>query len=386
MTQNNQKSLGQYMTVADDLQQFVYTNIRNTGPLLEPSFGRGHLLKKILESNPDYPMVCCELDASLKPIVSFNEYQTILYGDFLAHDFGDRRFKTIVGNPPYVKHISGNIYLQFIEKCYRLLDIGGELIFIVPSDFIRLTSAAKLIQEMYQHGQFTDWYFPHDEHLFEDANIDVVVFRYTRIVAPIQEQCMMNGQSMFCNMRNGILTFSNLRAKGTPLSDMFNVYVGMVSGKEDVFRVPFGTARILTDKDTIHNYIFTTKFPTDSPEINTHLLLHKTELMERKIRKMTESNWFEWGAPRNILAMDQHEGQQCIYIRNLTRKAEIAFKGCVRRFGGALLCLIPKTAMSHQQMDSIVLYLNSEEFKKEYIFSGRFKIGHKQVCNILLPS
>lgn len=382
------KALGQYMTIAEELQQFVATHIRNTGPLLEPSFGQGHLLKKILELQPNRPMLCCELDKTLKPVVAFNEYQTIVYGDFLKHDFGTRRFKTIVGNPPYVKQREGNLYLAFIEKCYNLLsEEDGELIFIVPSDFIRLTSAAKLITKMYGAGRFTDWFFPHNEHLFEGASIDVVVFRFQKqLPSEPHNHTIVNGEPMFCNMRNGILTFcATPTTTGEPISDKFHVYVGMVSGKEEVYRVPFGNTQVRTDKDTIQAYIFTTSFPTESPEINAHLLAHKTALLERKIRTFTEDNWFEWGAPRNLTAMTQAEGQSCIYVRNLTRKSEVAFRGTVQKFGGALLCLIPKTAMSQSQLDQVVKYLNSDEWKKDYIFSGRFKIGHKQLSNVLLP-
>ena len=143
--------------------------------------------------------------------------------------------------------------------------------------------------------------------------------------------------------------------------------------------------RVMTDKDTIHNYIFASKFPTENAEINAHLTAHKASLLERKIRKFTETNWFEWGAPRNMAAMNEHAGKPCIYMRNLTRKSDVAFRDTVQRFGGALLCLIPKTEMSQQQMDTTVDYLTSNDFRKEYIFSGRFKIGHKQVCNVLLP-
>ena len=36
-----------------------------------------------------------------------------------------------------------------------------------------------------------------------------------------------------------------------------------------------------------------------------------------------------------------------------------------------------------QEVDlkKIVEYLNSDTFKENYTFSGRFKIGHRQLCN-----
>lgn len=66
------KSLGQYFTVSDTLQQIVHDWVQHKNQtLLEPSFGAGHLLQKFLESNPNYPMHCCEIDNTIKPVVNF---------------------------------------------------------------------------------------------------------------------------------------------------------------------------------------------------------------------------------------------------------------------------------------------------------------------------
>jgi hypothetical protein len=35
-------------------------------------------------------------------------------------------------------------------------------------------------------------------------------------------------------------------------------------------------------------------------------------------------------------------------------------------------------------LDSIINFLNSNEFKDNFIFSGRFKIGHRQLSNSIL--
>ena len=137
------KELGQFFTINEGLQQYVFDNVEHLGaPLLEPSFGAGHLLKKFKEHDDKYPMKCFEIDSTIKPCLDLNENQEILYGDFMKYPFHDEKFKTIIGNPPYVKQSNGNLYLHFIKRCYELLDDDGELIFIVPSDFIKLTSAS----------------------------------------------------------------------------------------------------------------------------------------------------------------------------------------------------------------------------------------------------
>jgi len=378
----HKKQMGQYFTISETLQAFVFEKVKHKGArLLEPSFGAGHLTKRFKDADTNYPMTCYELDSTIQPVIDVNEYQTLIYGDFTKQTI-TQRFKTIVGNPPYVKRKTGNLYIEFVQRCYDVLDIDGELIFIVPSDFIKVTSASKLIDTMTKHGAFTDFLFPHDETLFTDASIDVVVFRYEK--GSTTKRSMVNGKDMFCNIHNGIITFSESELVGEPLANVFNVYVGLVSGRDEIYNVPFGNMDILNDKGRADKYIFTETFPTENTAINNHLLAHKAQLLERGIKRFSDANWFEWGAPRNIKNIRAFWGNPCIYVRNVTRSKEIAFIDTVQYFGGGLLCIIPKNTntMTVETLKCIVGYLNSEDFQKDYLYAGRFKIGQKQLCNV----
>lgn len=376
------KDLGQYFTISEALQTFVFEKVKyKSSRLLEPSFGAGHLLKKFKDSDENYPMVCYELDMRIKPVITFNAHQTAVYGDFTVQPITSK-FRTIIGNPPYVKQKTGNLYIQFIELCYNLLEADGELIFIVPSDFIKLTSASALLETMTQNGSFTDFLFPHDEKLFEGASIDVVAFRYEKGLR--SNRSSINGKDKVCNVNQGIITFSDSEIIGTPLSDSFSVFVGLVSGRDEIYRASFGNMEVLSDKDKRSKFIFAETFPTTDPVINAHLLVHKPALLERKIKKFSEDNWFEWGAPRNIKSIQSNMGKPCIYVRNITRNREVAFLGKVEFFGGGLLCLIPKAAGT--DLKKIVDLLNTEAFQKDYLYAGRFKIGHKQVSNVVVPT
>ncbi len=51
-------------------------------------------------------------------------------------------------------------------------------------------------------------------------------------------------------------------------------------------------------------------------------------------------------------------------------------------FGGGLIILIPKKDCD---LHSILAYLNSDTFKGNFMSSGRFKIGHRQICNSYIP-
>lgn len=382
---SSKKELGQYFTISEMLQTFVFDKVKyKSSCLLEPSFGAGHLLKKFKQYDDNYPMVCYELDESVKPVISFNSYQTVVYGDFTQKIIGHgHKFKSIIGNPPYVKQKSGNLYIKFIELCYEYLEDDGELIFIVPSDFIKLTSAASIIDKMTQTGSFTDFLFPHNEKLFEGASVDVVVFRYEK--GCMSSKTSVNGKEMHCNVNKGIITFSENQISGNPIDSAFDVYVGLVSGKDEVYRVPFGNIDVLTDKGSIAKYVFAETFPTKNEQIDAHLLANKDELMNRKIKKFSESNWFEWGAPRNISSIRKSWGRSCIYIKNMTRSKEVAFIGNVQYFGGTLICLIPKKEITQTDLQKHVSYFNSTEFQNNYMYSGRFKIGHKQISSAVIP-
>jgi len=372
----SKKELGQYFTVNEDLQKFVHKVCKNTGLLLEPSFGAGHLLKQFLASNPDYGMVCCELDKKITPIVNFTDAQTVIYGDFIKTDF-TQTFTTIVGNPPYVKQEKNrNLYLQFIEKCLGLLDTDGELVFIVPSDFLKLTSAAELIRKMVSLGSFTDFYFPNDEKLFTESSVDIVVFRYQKNLKT--RSCLYNGESRIWNFNEGIITFSPVDASATvALGELFHCYVGFVSGRDKVFCNSLGSLSLLCDKDKVCTYICVDKYPSGNKPVDDYLQANKKELMERKIRKFDDTNWFTWGAIRNKAAIDERKGKPCIYVRTMTRKSDVAFIGTVQYFGGGLLCLCPR--VDGLDLEPIVKVLNSSSVKHDYIYSGRFKIGQKQV-------
>lgn len=375
------KKLGQYFTISNELQQFVFDKVKHKSEhLLEPSFGAGHLLLKFLEYDNRYPMTCYEIDDSIVSVINWNSAQSVVYGDF-TKSTPVRKFKTIIGNPPYVKQKSGNLYIKFIEKCYELLEDDGELIFIVPSDFIKLTSAAPIIETMTQNGSFTDFLFPHNEKLFTEASVDVVVFRYEKGLET--NKARVNDKEVFCNVNNGIITFSDNVLDGDPLESKFHVYVGMVSGRDEIYKVPFGNIDVLTDKDHTEKFIFYETFPTDNTQINTHLEAHKTQLLDRRIKKFSESNWFEWGAPRNLDKIKKFLGKPCIYVRNMTRKKDVAFNGTVQYFGGSLLCLVPKD--SGTDLNKYIHYLNTTTFQNDYIYSGRFKIGHKQVSSAIIP-
>ena len=275
------------------------------------------------------------------------------------------------------------MYIDFIEKCYKLLENNGELIFIIPSDFFKLTSASKLLNIMIINGTFTHIYHPHKENLFEHASIDVIVFRYCKNDT-LKKEVLYNNKKLYVINNDGLITFNkNNITSSVSFKKYFNVYVGLVSGKEAVYKnKTYGNIEVLNGENKIDKYVYIEKFPCNNQKINKYLINYKDELISRKIKTFNEKNWFEWGAPRNIKTIKENIGKECIYIYNLTRHKNIAFKGNVKYFGGGLIILIPNKKIN---IDNVISYLNSDDFKNNFIFSGRFKIGHRQISNSYIP-
>lgn len=376
-------NLGQYFTTNKDLKEKIYKFILNKPlTILEPCIGQGDLVSFIKNKLDNVKFDMYEIDSGIDLLEGVSKNK-VIYGDFLKQNI-DKQYKTIIGNPPYIRTTKGNLYIDFTEKCFNLLEEKGELIFIVPSDFFKLTSACNLLNKMMEEGTFTHVFHPHNEKLFDNATIDIIIFRYCKNKS-LEKNVLYNDTSLYITNTNGLITFSKEKINDMILfKDYFDIYVGLVSGKESVYKnQEIGNISLLYGPNKLHKYIYIEEFPCENEKINKHLLKYKTKLIERQIRKFDELNWFEWGAPRNIKAIQSNIGKECIYIYNLTRKAVVAFTDKVNYFGGNLIMLKPKT---NCDLDKVVSYINSEAFKHNFMFSGRFKIGHRQISNSYIPS
>ena len=376
---------GQYFTTHNDLKEKIFEFILNNPDIiLEPSIGQGDLVMYISDRISSVEFDMYEIDTEITLLEGMNRGE-VVYGDFMTQSIL-KKYKTIVGNPPYIRTKSGNLYIDFTEKCYNLLDNGGELVFIVPSDFLKLTSASKLLNTMMTNGTFTHIYHPHNEKMFVGASIDVIIFRYCKD-ASLEKTVLYNDELLYINNSDGLITFGEEQSEGAVMfKEYFDICVGIVSGKEEVYKnKELGNIEVLNGEDKKEKYIYIENYPCDNNGINKHLAKHKKELINRGIKKFNESNWFEWGAPRNITTVLNNIGKDCIYIYNLTRRDNVAFLGKVCYFGGTLIMMLPKKTCK-LDLNCIVEYLNTPVFKNNFIFSGRFKIGQRQICNSYIPN
>lgn len=130
--ENYQKAL-QFFPTPDKVVKLVQDQINPGGRgsrWLEPSAGRGALIKAIRDAHPyEITIDACEIDPLNRDILE-RDGVNLVGGDFLElHTRPSQKYDGIVMNPPF----SDGQYINHIARAYDQLKPGGALIFIAPT-------------------------------------------------------------------------------------------------------------------------------------------------------------------------------------------------------------------------------------------------------------
>ena len=261
-----------------------------------------------------------------------------------------------------------NLYLFFIEKCVRHLKPGGELVFIVPREFTKLTAARKLNAFLYEEGDITDFIELGDARIFGSYNPNCAIFRFergrhTRRLHDGRHFTLIDGQLMF--LRGDYCV---------PLADLFDVKVGAVSGADKIFEHPEGDTEFVCSKTIddgrTRRMIFGVRHP--------HLEAHKEQLLARRVRSFDENNWWHWGRLHHISDAPR------IYVNVKTRHPQPFFLHDCKNYDGSILALFPKVPMDLKHATRL---LNEAVDWEElgFVCDGRFLFNQRALQNCLLP-
>jgi adenine-specific DNA-methyltransferase len=368
----NVEKLGQVFT-PDYIVSSMLKLRKNYGTVLEPSCGNGAFFSKI---------PCCigvEYDKTVAPDKS-------LIMDFFDYPL-ENKFDTIIGNPPYVayKMISqdtkgkldmtlfdkrSNLYLFFIHKCIQHLNPHGELIFIVPRDFLKASSSIKLNQYIYDMGTITDIIDLGDKKIFKDACPNCVIFRFEkdnfdRITNENKIFSLVNGQIFFMSKNYSI-----------KFSDLFFVKVGAVSGADKYFSNENGNKEFVCSITCNTGKTRRMFYNQDSEELKKY----KDILITRKIKHFTENDWYMWG--RKYYESDENR----IYVNNKTRNLKPFFFHPCKAYDGTVLAIFPKFKTTADQCKKLTEELNNVDwYELGFVCDGRFLFNQKALENCLLP-
>lgn len=392
---------GQFFTTNATVQAVLGSLIQSpSGLLLEPSAGAGHLVKWAEESLP-HTVEAVELDSGITSVAA----SPISHEDFFIFAQGKAgRYDAILGNPPYVawRDVESatresaaavkaqysdktNLYHLFIDRCIDLLAPGGELVFIVPKEWLYATSAGPLRKKMLASGSITHLVDCGEEKLFDDADVPaLLIFRFAKGAtsvsvkfAPSLAHAKSNDYTVrqLANVGDRLLLLEEtLRASIADwglLKDCFRVRVGIVSGADKVFRLPEGCD---IEPVCVKNYLTTkgiepfidvnhiNNWGSMPPKAAAYLLPHKEDLMSRRIAKFDETNWWKYGAIRNRAHM-LAPGER-LYALAKTRSQTPFFRNAsATLFGGGILGLFREPSGS-VSADTAVQVLNHPLYRQ----------------------
>lgn len=377
----NVNILGQVFT-PDFVVDKILSLRKNHGTCMEPSCGDGAISSRI------DGVFAIELDESVCPSYAHNM-------DFFDYDTS-HKYSSICGNPPYVKYNCicestkskldyrkfdrrSNLYLFFIEKCIRHLENNGELIFIVPRDFLKSTSSQKLNEFIYKTGTITNVVDYGDMVLFKGAAPNCIIFRFEKDNfdrTTLYEDVVKNETTVReFHFSNGQLLFIQSEKYPVEFNDIFFVKVGGVSGADEIFQndeygnmdfVCSETCKTGKTRRMIYN------------DVNDYILAHEDELRKRNIMKITDDNWWKWG--RDYYKSDNPR----IYVNGKTRIEKPFFVHNCKNYDGSILAIFPhRTDIDIQEACDLLNLVDWEELG--FVCDGRFLFSQRSLENTKLP-
>jgi len=369
----NIDNLGQVFTRKDIVKTMLLLR-NNNGTILEPSCGNGAFINQIENC------IGIELDKDICPNNAINM-------DFFNFNISNK-FDTIIGNPPYVKYKNilpetknlldksffderTNLYLFFIKKCIEHLNENGELIFITPRDFLKNTSSIKLNNWILTQGSFTHFIDLGDANIWEDGSSPSVAYwRFQKGL--FNTKTLFNNNLTNTQCINGQIIFS-YNSYTIPLSNLFFVKVGAVSGADHIFEHSDGIDFVCSKtykENKLKKMIYNTNHP--------YLLNYKSELINRKIKKFDETNWWEWGRKYYVSNSDR------IYVNGKIRASSPFFIHDCKVYDGSVLALFPKFDFDLNQAKNMLNEVNWNDLG--FVTNGRTIFSQKSLENILLPN
>lgn len=386
------------------------------GPILEPSCGDGAFFRRLQARHSARAIVGVELDARVCPPGAVNQ-DFFTYAE--AKNRSPRLFETVIGNPPYVKfqdilpetrkHLEttlldrrGNLYLHFIERCVRLLAPGGELIFITPRDFIKLTSAVKLNRWLLDQGSFTHVIELGDRPVFKGATPNCMIWRFekgrtdrtlkfadlgarVKVKGTLGDLCAIDWETRQCVLEDGHLSFERTVSTEDAgelirLSEIAVVKVGAISGDDSIFTSVPGNREFVCSQTRATGALRTFLWSEEDPQPPSVLVPFKDRLISRGVRSFNEGNWWKWGrrhyqsrAPR-------------LYVNAKTRQENPFFIHDCLDYDGSVLAVFPNKALSRADMERLRDVLNRVDWEGQgFVCDGRFLFSQRSLMNAKLP-
>ena len=396
MSLNNKNKYGQFFTKNKEILSILVGLIskdKEKSKILEPSCGEGYILEEL--KNQQYKNTLgLEIDSTLTKL---SEELPISYQSFFTYK---EKVDVIIGNPPFVQYKKiedntrkeievfkeysnlSNLYYFFIHYSIDILKDNGELIFIIPKEWVFSTSAKPLREHIANNGILSHFIDLGEQKVFKDASLpSLCIFKFIKRKQKdnyyeikysnhiMGNELKYQDKQLYIDEESNILMgdkeiIDEIKTCSTKVKDVFSVKVGLVTGADKVFNITNNTdflskknnvIDLLTTKG-IQRYIYIpNKYNKEDIDnkILTYLDKNKQDLKNKK-------DYYKYTAYRNIQTMEDYSNIDKIFVFQKTRQKKPFFVDKSTYFSGALLGLYPID--KKEKLDIYLEYFNSDYF------------------------
>ena len=247
--------------------------------ILEPSFGSGEILTRLIDSFPNSEISAVEKNKGIYENVlselKQNENVNYINGDFLEYE-GDG-FDLIIGNPPYFvlekglygeydNYFSGrpNIFGMFIIHSLKKLNKGGVLSFIIPNSFFNCSYYKGIREYIYKNYRILDINDCGNAGFIEtDQKTNIIYIMSSNENPANTDFCFMFEDKYILNTKENISKMKDIQNTSTTLKEMgFSVFNGNLVWNQE--------------KDCLTN------------DMNDTQLIYSSDITENKLKELNK--------------------------------------------------------------------------------------------------
>ncbi|MBD3312794.1 N-6 DNA methylase [archaeon] len=345
-------------------------------------------------------------------------------------------------NEFWSKYVNGewDLLYAFIIWSIEKLKQGGELIYIVPYNWFNATYAESLRDYMIKNGQFEIICHFSEFKLFDDCYPNNIIFKYRKtrekkkplifvfeykkrkgdiksILTSIKEEFKKIDHKSYEKEGENtkVFTMPNFKNKnmwylatptenklinriekatgGVVLSDCLDIGVGMVSGRDEVFKIKDDELKgefILSfikasncERYRVNSgtkYLLVDDIKTES-ELKKHPVIYKRlkdneESLRNRYMSKTK-NWWNWATVRNLKLFKDNLSEPKVFVPCIDRSLKPRFSYTEGEYYGAgdVLTIVKKQGLK-EDLKYVLAWLNSDYINKWYRVKGS-RTGHR---------
>jgi tRNA1(Val) A37 N6-methylase TrmN6 len=250
----DKKNYGIYFTPPNTISKnidYLHDFMSNIKDVLEPSCGS---CEYIIELDNRYNNLLKIIGIELNTII-FDEIKSIeneniklFNSNYLTHDFSNKKFDLIIGNPPYFvmkkkdvhksyyNYFDGrpNIFILFIIKSLKeLLNINGILSFILPKNFLNCLYYNKTRQFISTNYTILNIIDCNDNYIETQQETIIMIIQNKKPYDNNDNYCLNISIYTIFGLPDNIIKLKELYINSTSLFDLgFNVSVGNIVWNE----------------------------------------------------------------------------------------------------------------------------------------------------------